>query len=125
MFSQIEVKPRKEECRCVNCRQFYNIELGTFDERCSEREFPSFSVCKKYKQNSGIEGKNFNYTAITIVFSVICLCVVLGFYIYKKHKTAEISNTVSYVNLFLYFSKIFYINLKQTLKLKKNNFFMF
>ena len=99
----IEVKPRKEECRCLNCRKFYNFKFDAFYERCLATEIPSFNVCKRVEIPSGDEEKHFNNTTIVVVLLAIFICAVFSFFIYKKHKAAEISNTVSFVIHFLYF----------------------
>ena len=92
----IEVKPKKEECRCLNCRKFYNFKVYAFLKRCLETAIPSYTFCKRVEIPSDDGEKHFKNTTIVVILLVIFICAVSGFFIYKKHKAAEISNTVSF-----------------------------
>ena len=110
VLSRIEVEPRKEKCACEICREFYNVELGSFYRRCLEMEIPIYSLCKKDIKQADTEVKTFSYTLFVIIISVIGFCVVSGAIIYKKHKIGEIFNNVSFLIHFIYLFKSFFIN---------------
>ena len=66
----IEVKPKKEECRCLNCRKFYNFKVYAFLKRCLETEIPSYSFCKRVEIPSGDGEKHFKNITIVVVLLV-------------------------------------------------------